>query len=183
MYSKNQYDAWRLPFLPSAMGIEAKLVFVAESPPPSGKYFYKSGADEKATEPLFRNIMLALFKRGFAQKVDGLRLFQKSGFILTDSCYSELTNNIRGTQRSRIILSGLGDLLRDLESFSVTRRPTIVLIKSNVCDLLEPVLSEIGYEVANRGVRIPFPARDPNGFQRGIEAVLGGRQSPLLEKN
>ena len=170
MHSRRQYLTWRSVYLPARVGRPIRAIFVAESPPESGKYFYRTRG-QRASEPLFQNLMLALYGRRFAHKEDGLRRFQESGYILTDACYSSLRGT-SGTRRSRKILSGLPDLLVDLRLLATNRRTKIILIKSNVCDLLEPVLATHGFKIANGGVRIPFPSGHQPEFRRRIRSLL-----------
>jgi hypothetical protein len=56
----------------------------------------------------------------------------------------------------------------------VGRGTGIVLVKANVCALLEPVLVSHGFPVLNRGKKIPFPSNGQQGkFRAAVRYVLG----------
>jgi hypothetical protein len=89
-------------------------------------------------------------------KESGLREFQRIGWLLVDATY-EPVNRLTGVKRKDAVLVRDYPLLRDdLADFD----PSIplVLIKANVCRLLEPRLTAEGFNVLNRGRAIYFPA-------------------------
>lgn len=50
----------------------------------------------------------------------------------------------------------------------------VVLVKANICELLEPALVSQGFPVVNRGTRIPFPSNGQQGkFREAVRRVLG----------
>ena len=162
---RNEYLTFRSKFVPNPV----KLVIVAESPPASGKYFYNpAGAD---SEPLFSGMMLQL---GFAatNKESGLREFQRRGWVLVDATYEPVNSLDRATRDSAI--SRDYHLLRaDLAALLPDRSIPIILIKANVCHLLEPKLKKDGFNVLNRGCAVYFPShgRQPE-FHQQFGAIL-----------
>jgi hypothetical protein len=136
----------------------AKLLIVAESPPEGGKYFYNPNG--RPTEPLFAAIMGQLGLSG-GNKHDGLLNLKRSGSALVDATY-ETVNRYTLGERNRIIIRDYPLLCDDLVRLTRDRSAPLVLIKVNVCELLEDRLKNDGFNVLNRGVKIPFPA---NGHQ------------------
>jgi hypothetical protein len=144
-------------------------VIVAESPPASGKYFYNpAGA---VSEPLFAAFMQQL---GFtpATKASGLCEFQRRGWVLIDATY-EPVNALSGAARDEIVTRDYPLLRDDLAALLPDRSTPLVLVKANVCELLEPKLAEDGFNVRNKGQSIYFPShgRQPD-FHRQFGAIL-----------
>lgn len=149
-----------------------KLIIVAESPPASGLYFYDpTGA---VTEPLFA----ALMKQAgilAATKEAGLRAFQRKGWVLADATY-EPVNELVEPARNKVIVRDYPLLKEDLETLMDSGRPTpLVLIKANVCRILEDRLTKDGFNVLNHGVVVPFPSTGhQHRFHEAFAAILGG---------
>jgi hypothetical protein len=143
-------------------------VIVAESPPKSGKYFYNP--EGKRGETLF----LALMKQlgiSPASKAEGLRQFQEKGWMLVDATYQPV--NDLNLNRDQIIEDDYPKLHADLEKLTSGRSVSVVLIKANVCGILEPKLLAHGFKVINNGVVIPFPSHgQQKKFAEKFSAVL-----------
>jgi hypothetical protein len=155
MRDRSYYHSLRGQYQPEHL----KLVVIAESPPISGKYFYdKSGVP---TEPLFSALMQRLNVTGVT-KEEGLREFQRRGWILVDATYEQINDDRSNAARDLAIESDYHLLLDDLKKLSSDPSLPIVLLKANVCRLLEPKLTSDGFNVINRGQPIYFPS---NGQQ------------------
>ena len=165
--TRDEYLALRGRYEPARV----ELVIVAESPPASGRYFYDpTGA---ITEPLFSALMKKVGVSP-ATKDAGLRAFQNRGWVLVDATY-EPVNELRKKQRNEIILRDCPPLVADLRRLASGRAVPIVLVKANVCRLLEPVLRQSGFEVINDGRLVYFPSSGQQGrFQAQFDAVVGG---------
>lgn len=159
---RNEYLALRRPYEPENI----RLVIIAESPPAGGLYFYKAG---RTGEPLFAAMMKQL---GLSPttKEDGLRKFQQRGWVLVDATYEPINKLGRDLNRDR---DGMIDrayplLCDDLVSLMPDRLTPLVLIKANVCRILEPKLGQDGFRVLNGGIIIPFPShgRQPEFHQK-----------------
>jgi hypothetical protein len=146
-----------------------KLVVIAESPPASGLYFYdQTGAP---SEPLFAALMKQL-RISSTTKEEGLREFQRSGWVLVDATY-EPVNKLTRSNRDRVIDRDYVLLRDDLAALMSDRSTPLILIKENVCRLLEPKLAHDGFNVLNRGRVIYFPASGrQNDFFRQFGAIL-----------
>ena len=134
-----------------------KLVIVAESPPESesGKYFYIPGGT--VSELLFKALMKQLCIQP-KTKPEGLRKFQNRGWVLVDATYEPVNKN---TAPDLVIERDYPELCGDLKRLLATRwsEVPLVLIKANVCKLLEPKLKKDGFNVLNKKDRmVPFPS-------------------------
>jgi hypothetical protein len=131
-----------------------KLVVVAESPPASGLYFYNP--EGRATEPLFSALMKQLDWHG-SDKAGGLRKLQQCGWLLIDATY-EPVDELSDAGRQKVIERDFQALCDDLKRSTPDRTALLILIKENVCRILESRLVREGFKVLNRGMVIPFPS-------------------------
>jgi hypothetical protein len=166
---RNYYLELRKQYLP----VVIKTIFILESPPFSGKYFYNPNG--KTTEPLFHAMMKYVLDFYPSSKEEGLIRFMEAGYILVDAIYGPV-NNLRGRQRDMRILSNYILLKDDLKGVLLEqkpRTPAIVLVKANVCKLLEQKLLQDGFNVINDGLIVPFPAfGHQNEFCERIKVLL-----------
>lgn len=133
----------------------AKLIFVCESPPASGKYFYDETGEK--SEPLFLAMMQGVLEIDPKDKAYGLRAFRREGYLLVDATYVPVNKGMSRKERNEVILTDYPKLTKDLRSVCRMKTP-IILVKSNVCRLLEHRLACDGFWVMNKNVRVPFPA-------------------------
>ncbi len=178
---RNEYLDLRRPYEPESI----RLVIIAESPPASGLYFYDpTGA---RTEPLFAALMRQL-RLSPLMKEDGLREFRRSGWLLVDATY-EPVNERTGSWKDRVIDRDYPLLRDDLAKLISDRSIPLVLIKANVCRILEPKLAKDGFNVLNGGRVIPFPSTGhQKEFHQQFGAILestgmipGGNASPSVQ--
>jgi hypothetical protein len=155
--TRNEYLKRRGEFVPEDPK-DIKLIIVAESPPASELYFYK--ADGSVKEPLFAAVMKQLDFKG-SKKLDGLQHFKQCGWVLVDATY-EPVDRETDSVRDAIIKRDYELFCCDLRSLTPDRSARLVLIKKNVCQILEPMLHRDKFKVLNRGTVIPFPS---NGWQ------------------
>jgi hypothetical protein len=159
---RNEYIDLRHRYEPGSI----RLVVIAESPPASGLYFYDpTGA---LSEPLFAAMMRQL-RPSPRTKEDGLRGFQRSGWVLVDATY-EAVNKLTGSSRDRVIDRDYPLLRADLTTLISDRSIPLVLIKENVCRILEPKLAKDGFNVLNGGRVIYFPG---TGRQKDFHRQFG----------
>ena len=161
---KEYYLKLRNKYLPDTL----RIIFVLESPPASGKYFY----DETGltTESLFNEMMKTLHYKP-VEKKNGLEFFKNQGFFLVDSTYKPV-NKMKGKEREAAILSDFDNLVDDLEVINGIKSP-LILIKANICRLLEDKLKLKGFNVLNEGIVVPFPSSgQQKRFHLEISKVL-----------
>ncbi len=166
-HPKNYYINLRNRFFPK----DLKAIFVLESPPASGRYFYNP--DGRTGEPLFSAMMRSVLGLDphSAAKAEGLRKFQEAGYLVVDAAYIPV-NKMDDKERDRVILENLGNLVEDLrEQMRKAGKDSapVILVKANICRLLESRLLERGFRVANQGSVIPFPS---NGQQKVFERKI-----------
>lgn len=166
--TRAEYLRFRAPYLPK----DPKIVFVLESPPKSGLYFYNP--EGRVSEPLFSAMMNDVLSMKPKSKDEGLREFASRGFLLIDATYTPVNHDhLSHKERNKLILGDLTVLVDELRAY-VGRGTGIVLVKANVCALLEPVLVSHGFPVLNRGKKIPFPSNGQQGkFRPAVRHVLG----------
>lgn len=151
---------------------QTRLIFIAESPPSSGKYFYDP--EGLTAEPLFRALMCDVLERQVASKTDGLKAFQEEGYLLLDATYVPVNKGLSNGERDQIVLAGYEGLTRELVALSPQKSTPIILIKKNVCVLLEAKLLHDGFIVRNNGIVVPFPSRwQERRFREAIKQILG----------
>jgi hypothetical protein len=97
-------------------------------------------------------------------KADGLREFQDRGWVLVDATYDRI-DKVSEMERALIILRDYGLLSEDIKRLlgGHWKEIPLVLIKKNVCQLLERQLKETGFKVLNNGRVIFFPAFGQQG--------------------
>lgn len=148
--NREYYHRHRAKYLPENL----KYIFVLESPPVSGLYFYDENG--KTSEPLFMEMMKLIGYKP-ERKIDGLKKFKNLGCVIVDATYSPV-NHIKGKKRNEIILNDFSLLLDDLNSLNKNKSIPLVLVKANICTLLETPLRDQGFTVKNNGVVVPFPS-------------------------
>ena len=167
MHTKAYYLELRNEYLPANL----ELVFIAESPPASGEYFYDSSGE--VTEQLFRAMTHDVLGMAPATKREGLRQFAESGFLLVDATYHPVNKGLSGKKRDQRILDDFESLVADLNELLPSRDTGIILIKANVCRLLETRLRSSGFNTLNNGMIIPFPGSgQQTNFRKSIEKLL-----------
>ena len=78
-------------------------------------------------------------------------------------------NRLTDNERDTAILSDFHDLVSDLERIRPQEEIPIILVKANICRLLEERLTSIGFNVINNGVVIPFPS---HGHQKRFHSEM-----------
>ncbi len=131
-----------------------KIVFVLESPPISGLFFYNP--DGLVSEPLFRAMMRDVLEIEPKSKHDGLTEFAARGYLLIDATYTPV-NGLSSDARDAVIEKDFPLLVEELHRYAASETK-LILVKVNVCKLLESRLVDRGFTVLNRGTRIPFPS-------------------------
>jgi len=106
-------------------------------------------------------------------KNDGLTYFQKRGFILVDATYHPV-NHLRGKTRDTAIMGDSQLLIDDLNELFGTDDIPLLLIKANICRMLEKKLLLNKFKVINNGVVVPFPSTgQQKRFQKKIKLIFG----------
>jgi hypothetical protein len=160
--NRNYYLSLRRAYQPEGI----KLVIVAESPPVSGLYFYDPTGS--ISEALFAALMRQL-RFSPLDKDTGLREFQRIGWTLVDATY-EPVNGRTKRDRNSVIARDYPLLRDDLKTLTRDNSTPLVLIKANVCQLLERKLTQDNFNVINRGSPIYFPS---HGRQREFAQQFG----------
>lgn len=145
---EDYYKQLRNRFLPQNL----KVIFIAESPPEGGKYFYNPEGSKG--ELLFR-MMMKFINYSPKDKLDGLEQFKNKGYFLVDSIYSPVNQVKNQFEKNRLIVSNLMNVINDLEKIIKNRRVKLIPVKLNVCKIITGPLESLGFKVLN--VQLPFP--------------------------
>jgi len=107
-----------------------------------------------------------------ASKEEGLSRFREQGYFLIDATYTPV-NQLPDSKKEAIILRDFPLLVEALHEYAGPET-AIVLVKANVYKLLEPKLRDLGFNVLNQEVMIPFPSSGQQSkFRSAIQKVLG----------
>jgi hypothetical protein len=163
-----EYFRFRERYLPE----HPKIIFVLESPPKSGKYFYNP--EGLISEPLFSAMMQDVLEIKPSTKDEGLREFATRGFLLLDATYTPVNHpHLSPRERDQLVLADFPLLAEELRKRSGPDTK-VVLVKANVCRLLDSKLTDAGFPVLNRGKSIPFPSTgQQKKFRETVRQVLG----------
>ena len=163
--TKTDYLAFRDRFAPSTV----KLIVIAESPPKNQTYLYNPAG--RTSEWLFTALMRQLGHMP-TTKEDGLRELQRRGWILVDATY-EPVDGISDPEADKVIVRDFPHLRDDLIKMTPDKSTPIILVKANVCSLLEPRLKADGFNVLNAGSTVYFPSTgQQNRFRQQFGLLL-----------
>lgn len=149
MHTETYYKKLRNKYTPEI----CRMIFVFESPPESGKYFYDDTGS--INEPLFKFMMKCFCPFEPVQKENGLEEFKRLGIMLVDAYYSPL-NKSSSRQRKETILKNYLKLEADLKKIIGRNHTKILIVGTGLRKLLEPGLEKKFY-VINDGENVPFP--------------------------
>jgi hypothetical protein len=166
MRSKSHYITLRNQY----RSPKIKTILVLESPAVSANYFYNPTG--RTTEPLFSAIMKVIGESP-AAKEKGLAAFARIGFFLVDATYQPVNHINNKKKRNEAILSALPELTHDLREIIGNQGVKIILVKANICRLLEEPLTAAGFNVINNGTIVPFPSHgNQTKFHQAIQWLL-----------
>lgn len=161
----NEYDELRKRYKP----LHIKVLFIAESPPPeatkdSSRHFYRSDRVRR-DDRLFVNTMKALYPEAAQQteamiephKEAWLRRFQADGYYMIEALEQSQVHEVTKQQRQQKIAQNLPALLKRVGELA-TRDTKIILIKSNVFEVMAEPLRQAGHTVLNAGL-LDYPGR------------------------
>ena len=153
MLTKDDYLAFRRKFEPRPV----RLVVVAESPPKNQTYLYNPAG--RTNEWLFTALMKQLGQMP-KTKEEGLRELQRRGWVVVDATYEQVDwFGQQVNKRNAIVERDYPLLVAALEELLPDKSTAIILVKANVCKLLDWRLTKYGFNVLNKGISVPFPSR------------------------
>jgi len=89
-------------------------------------------------------------------KEEGLQKLKEKGVLILNPTYTPV-NKLSDREANEIILGEYQNFKKDLLRFNPKKNIPLILVKANICRLLEKPLVEDGFEVLNKGQMIPFP--------------------------
>ena len=147
-------------------------IFILESPPDSGRYFYDECG--KISEFLFK-AMMRFIEFTPSNKKEGLEYFQKCGYLLVDATYTPVNQLKNKKERNQRILEDFDLLLEDLSDINPEKKIPLILVKANICRELEPRLNDNGFNVLNNNEQVNFPS---HGHQNCFHEMLSKFHNP-----
>jgi hypothetical protein len=131
MLTKDDYLAFRRKFEPQPV----RLVVVAESPPKNQTYLYNPAG--RTNEWLFTALMKQLGQMP-KTKEEGLRELQRRGWVVVDATYEQVDwFGQQVNKRNAIVERDYPLLVAALEELLPDKSTAIILVKANVCKLLD----------------------------------------------
>lgn len=166
MHSQEYYIKLRKKYTPS----HCRVIFLFESPPSSGKYFYdESGL---VNEPHFKKMMKCFIPFNPVTKKNGLKEFTRIGYLVMHAVYKPL-NRIKSAKKKReVILDNLGWLEKDLKSIIKRRVVKIIIVGMELREILEEKLKENFY-VVNDGENVSLENKiGENSFSEKVRFLF-----------
>ncbi|GAC1373091.1 MAG: hypothetical protein NVSMB39_7350 [Candidatus Saccharimonadales bacterium] len=168
----SEYDEVRQTYRPEVI----KYLLIAESPPPragvaSSRQFYR--AEYQAPDDwLFANTMRVVFaeaadlaiKELEAQKEQWLRRFAEVGFYMIEALEKSLTHDVTKKRRREILAEHTDELASRVGELDASAAK-LILIKSNVYDMLAGPLRAAGFAVLNEEL-LDYPGRFNQAYYR-----------------
>jgi hypothetical protein len=165
--TKAEYIGIREPYVPK----QRKVIFVMESPPNTGKYFYKR--EKVDGEQLFYAMMKQILGIKPVTKDEGLHAFADGGYLLLDATYTPVNGLPEGRARDKIIEDDFPLLVEELNKY-VESETKVILVKKNVCNLLVQKLKNLKqFQVLNTDKIVPYPVC-------GQQTKFGNMVRPML---
>jgi len=161
----SDYDKVREQYKPDHI----TTLMIAESQPPaagvqSSRQFYRTDCIYRE-DRLFTNTIRALYREAAdipeatlkEQKEQWLRRFQKDGWYMTEALTYSLPHEVTKQERQKLLLEHFPALLARLKKLAKPHTK-IILIKSNVFEVVAEPLRNAGYTVLNQGL-LDYPGR------------------------
>jgi hypothetical protein len=143
--------------------VNIDVLWIAESPPAGGGYFYFEKASGQNPINLFGETMKALgwwppgtmMHTGF-DKSPYLRRFQESGHFLIDLSPKPVNKGLTNSERKAVLLSNVDRILQEIEQLDPKK---LLLVKKNVFEILYPAIqnSKLKERLLNREF-VHFPS-------------------------
>ena len=162
MKGVEEIEELRKDWNPQNVRVRIKVLFVGESPPKSGRFFY-----DRNTALYYATF--CAFSRVFGvSEPEFLEFFQKSG------CYLYDVLKVPGQKITDVDKSTLNQAKEDLKNFIRNTRPDVVIvIHRGVYRRIEEILSQLRKEgIIKSFYSLPFPTRYFNEYVEGLCNVL-----------
>ena len=162
MKGVEEIEELRKDWNPQNVRVRIKVLFVGESPPKSGRFFY-----DRNTALYYATF--CAFSRVFGvSEPEFLEFFQKSG------CYLYDVLKVPGQKITDVDKSTLNQAKEDLKDFIRNTRPDVVIvIHRGVYRRIEEILSQLRKEGIIKSFHsLPFPTRYFNEYVEGLCNVL-----------
>ncbi len=153
-------------YAPEKFERKTKVVFIFESPPSNGIYFY----DDKTIGPRWFNWLIEkTVGKKFNSKKESLEAFAKKGYFIIDSTYNEINGLPQRIKESRIKLDS-NKLFSKLNGISkVSSSFKIIIVGTPGFKVLSKKLIINKFNVVNTS---PIGSPGSNNFFSGLKSYL-----------
>lgn len=171
-HTPEEYKTLRNRFKPDKI----KLIFLLESPPVSGSYFYDPNSLEH--EWLFKAMMKIIgykfIEFNANTKFVGLNAFKEKEYLLIDASYKPVNQINDKNLRNIAIMEEFEVLMKELEELkALEKNIPIILVKANIFALFNSCLKSKGFNIINEGIVVPFPSHGQQGrFHQRINEIF-----------
>lgn len=176
MPTPEECDKARRRYDPREVRRPVDVLFVAESPPSSGGFFYFDTIKGKSW--LFKETMKAIrfceedqrMPKGF-YKVPWLKRFQRERYYLIDVC-KEPVDDLESSERTVRLREAVEDVVGRVQQIDPKR---IIIVKSPLFDIVAPEIRRhgLGDRILNNGP-LPFPCCGHQGqYRQEVRRLLG----------
>lgn len=174
---REAYRDMRRPYVP-AIG-NRKAIFIFESPPMNGDYFYNPIKSRNADQ-LFHAMMWSTLGLRQQEKHFGLCQFRDAGYLLLDATYTPV--NDESAKKSVRIARAKLQIAKDFDALSdelaayAEPETKIIIVMRHVCEVLLPKLLNKEFKIMNTyGNPIPYPlwGRNQARFTEIVRPMLG----------
>jgi hypothetical protein len=166
LYNEEYYKKFRRKYIPHY----CRIIFLFDSPSSRGKYFYDDTGTVRETK--FKRMMRCFIPFNPTAKRNGLKEFARLGYLVTYAVYGPLKHIRNLKKRKEAVLENYKKLERDLNSIIKGKPVKIIIVGTELREILEEKLREKFY-VINDGVNVPFENREgENSFSEKVRFLF-----------
>lgn len=176
------YDEIRESYKPA----KVKFLLIAESPPPfadagGSRHFYRTDRI-RPEDRLFLNTMRALYAEAVERtdteleedKESWLRRFQSDGWYMIKALETSMEHEVTKKQRQENIREALPRLIERVGELA-DDKTKVILIKSNVFEVVAEPLRQAGFNVLNKEL-LDYPGRfNQRAYRAKLSSMVGNK--------
>jgi hypothetical protein len=166
LHNEEYYKKCRRRYIPHY----CRIIFLFDTPSKRGKYLYDDTGTVRETK--FKRMMKCFIPFNPSTKKNGLKEFARLGYLVIYAVYEPLKHIRSLKKRKETVLEGYKKLERDLNSIIKGKPVKIIIVGTELREILEEKLREKFY-VINDGVNVPFENRDgENSFREKVRFLF-----------
>lgn len=166
LFNEEYYKKYRKKYSPHY----CRIIFLFDTPSRRGKYFYDDTGSVKETK--FKKMMRCFIPFNPSSKKSGLNEYARLGYLVMYAVYEPLKHIMSLKKRREKVLESYKKLKRDLNSIIKSKPVKIIIVGTELREILEEKLREEFY-VINDGVNVPFENREgENSFSEKVRFLF-----------